>query len=122
MAYRNAKPCRCGSGLFDYDLSDAAGIFCAYVCEKCEPEVRRKYNPAIFNAGTVYSGTGEEEDIGLTEDLRAEAVSAEGFEKACTGPEGHSWVYSGTAYGGDDESYHGEGRCYCEWCGDDGDA
>lgn len=41
---------------------------------------------------------------------------------ACSDPGGHSWVYSGTAYGGDDESYFGEGRCYCEFCGADGDA
>lgn len=35
---------------------------------------------------------------------------------------GHEWSCSGTAYGGDDESYHGEGRCYCSICGADGDA
>jgi len=35
---------------------------------------------------------------------------------------GENWVYTGTAYGGDDESYHGEGRCYCQFCGEDGDA
>lgn len=40
----------------------------------------------------------------------------------CSNPKGHSWVCSGTAYGGDDERWHGEGRCYCEWCGADGDA
>lgn len=34
----------------------------------------------------------------------------------------HDWVHTGTAYGGDDESYHGEGRCYCSQCGADGDA
>jgi hypothetical protein len=34
----------------------------------------------------------------------------------------HEWSYTGTAYGGDDESYHGEGRCYCSLCGADGDA
>jgi len=34
----------------------------------------------------------------------------------------HRWVYTGTQYGGDDESYRGEGRCYCELCGADGDA
>lgn len=33
----------------------------------------------------------------------------------------HAWAYSGTAYGGDDESYHGEGRAYCLLCGADGD-
>jgi hypothetical protein len=43
-------------------------------------------------------------------------------EPKCTNPNGHSFVCSGVAYGGDDESYHGEGRCYCEWCGADGDA
>lgn len=79
MAYRHPKPCRCGSELLDYELCDAAGIFCAYVCEKCEPEVRKKYNPAIFNGGTVYAATGEEEDIGLTEDMEAEARAAEDY-------------------------------------------
>lgn len=34
----------------------------------------------------------------------------------------HSWVYSGSAYGGDDDRWCGEGRCYCEFCGADGDA
>lgn len=43
-------------------------------------------------------------------------------EDACTSPTGHSWVCTGTAYGGDDERWHGEGRCYCEHCGADGDA
>ena len=33
----------------------------------------------------------------------------------------HEWAYSGTNYGGDDESFHGEGRCYCLLCGADGD-
>jgi hypothetical protein len=38
-------------------------------------------------------------------------------------PDGSSaWVYTGTQYGGDDERWHGEGRCYCELCGADGDA
>lgn len=43
-------------------------------------------------------------------------------DDGCTDPGGHSWVYTGTQYGGDDESYFGEGRCYCEHCGADGDA
>lgn len=34
----------------------------------------------------------------------------------------HEFVYTGTAYGGDDDSYMGEGRCYCAKCGLDGDA
>lgn len=43
-------------------------------------------------------------------------------EGLCTHPDGHKWVYTGTAYGGDDPSYRGEGRCYCQHCGADGDA
>lgn len=35
---------------------------------------------------------------------------------------GHEWSYTGTQYGGDDESYHGEGRVFCIHCGADGDA
>lgn len=41
---------------------------------------------------------------------------------ACTNSGGHVFVYTGTAYGGDDERWHGEGRCYCKHCGADGDA
>ena len=29
----------------------------------------------------------------------------------------HEWIYTGMAYGGDDPSYHGEGRCICRLCG-----
>jgi hypothetical protein len=36
-------------------------------------------------------------------------------------PCGGVWVCTGSAYGGDDESYHGEGRIYCDQCGADGD-
>lgn len=39
----------------------------------------------------------------------------------CPGPQGHEWVYTGTQYGGDDERWNGEGRCYCLHCGADGD-
>ena len=34
----------------------------------------------------------------------------------------HEWAYTGTAYGGDDERWMGEGRAYCVNCGADGDA
>lgn len=37
-------------------------------------------------------------------------------------PCGGAWVCTGTAYGGDDERYCGEGRIYCDTCGADGDA
>ncbi len=39
----------------------------------------------------------------------------------CTDPRGHKWACTGTQYGGDDERWQGEGRCYCEHCGADGD-
>jgi hypothetical protein len=40
----------------------------------------------------------------------------------CENERGHSFTHSGTAYGGDDERFGGEGRCYCAHCGADGDA
>lgn len=40
----------------------------------------------------------------------------------CLARPGEQWIYTGMAYGGDDQSYHGEGRCYCQFCGADGDA
>lgn len=40
----------------------------------------------------------------------------------CAHTTGHSWQYTGSAYGGDDFTYHGEGRAYCGGCGADGDA
>lgn len=43
-------------------------------------------------------------------------------EESCINPGGHEFVCSGTNEGGDDDSYHGEGRSYCQWCGKDGDA
>lgn len=42
-------------------------------------------------------------------------------QPVCSNPEGHEWSYTGSSYGGDDDSYMGEGRCYCMWCGADGD-
>lgn len=39
----------------------------------------------------------------------------------CAHTHGHSWTFAGTAYGGEDDSYHGEGRSYCALCGADGD-
>ncbi len=50
------KPCRCGSGLprrtssstHARTLSDARGIFCDFVCDKCEDEKRNRYRSDIF--------------------------------------------------------------------------
>lgn len=51
-----------------------------------------------------------------------DTLQEEPNENGCTSPGGHEWAYTGTVYGGDDESYFGEGRCYCIHCGADGDA
>jgi len=42
-------------------------------------------------------------------------------EEGCTHPGGHKFECTGTQYGGDDERWHGEGRCLCIHCGADGD-
>jgi hypothetical protein len=39
----------------------------------------------------------------------------------CTNPGGHKFECTGTQYGGEDERWHGEGRCLCVHCGADGD-
>lgn len=59
---------------------------------------------------------------------KAESIVEEGwamsFEEAlCRVMYGkHKFVRTGTQYGGDDERWGGEGRCYCTRCGADGDA
>jgi hypothetical protein len=57
------KLCPCGSGQPRRDLKDAAGIFCTFVCDRCERAKRAKFNPTIFNRSSTYAMTGEEEDI-----------------------------------------------------------
>ena len=42
------KECPCGSGKERYDLVDARGIFCTFVCDDCEDAKRSKYRPDIF--------------------------------------------------------------------------
>lgn len=55
--------CSCGSDEEKHALIDVAGIFCAYVCSKCETDVRRRYNPRIFDEKSAYAISGEEEDL-----------------------------------------------------------
>lgn len=57
------KPCNCGSGQLRYPLTDAAGIFCAYVCDKCETQVMKRYRPEIFSGSHPYASSGREEDL-----------------------------------------------------------
>lgn len=42
------RQCPCGSGHARYELCDARGIFCAFVCDVCEPAKRARYRPDIF--------------------------------------------------------------------------
>lgn len=57
-------------------------------------------------------------DAAVEQEAAWAAAEEEEYGDGCK----HSFVCSGTAYGGDDASYHGEGRSYCEYCGADGDA
>lgn len=47
--------CHCGSGLHKRPLHDARGIFCAYVCSKCEDATRAKYRPEIFTNSSYWT-------------------------------------------------------------------
>ena len=40
--------CMCGSGLWKYELRDARGIFCTYVCQICEADKRKSFRAEIF--------------------------------------------------------------------------
>jgi hypothetical protein len=51
--------------------------------------------------------------------IRANDGLAPGTVRVRVTERGHEWSYTGSAYGGDNESHFGKGRCYC---GADGDA
>lgn len=42
--------CSCGSGQPCRALHDVHSIFCAFVCDACEPRKRRSFDPRIFDA------------------------------------------------------------------------
>ena len=44
------KLCNCESGLERYELTDSYGIFCTYVCNKCENQKKSKFRPDIFTS------------------------------------------------------------------------
>jgi ribose 5-phosphate isomerase RpiB len=50
------KQCSCGSGLGRRPLNDARGIFCAYVCDECEAEHRKRFRPEIFTDASYQAG------------------------------------------------------------------
>lgn len=45
-----------------------------------------------------------------------------GYPPPCSDPGGHKFECTGSAHGGDDDRWHGEGRMLCVHCGADGDA
>lgn len=51
----NIRECNCGSGLERYELVDARGIFCSFVCEKCEETVKKKFRPDIFTDSNYWA-------------------------------------------------------------------
>jgi len=53
------RMCFCGSGLERFELRDARGISCGFVCDKCEAAKRAQYRPEIF-----YNGRYEADDLG----------------------------------------------------------
>jgi hypothetical protein len=40
--------CPCGSGRAKRELKDARGIFCTFLCDKCEADKRLKFRGEIF--------------------------------------------------------------------------
>ena len=50
------KTCPCGSGLPRRELKDARGIFCTFVCDKCEAEKKRGFRPDIFIGSKLPDG------------------------------------------------------------------
>jgi len=62
------QQCPCGSNDYPRDLKDAAGIFCCYVCDECEAEKRAGYRPEVFESGSAYAISGEEDAIDPLDD------------------------------------------------------
>ena len=56
------KLCPCGSGEPRRELVDARGIFCTFVCDKCEEQKRAKFRPDIFEDSNYWTDEPIEED------------------------------------------------------------
>jgi hypothetical protein len=54
--------CPCGSGLPRRELVDARGIFCTFVCDRCEAEKKAHYRPDIFTDPNYETTEPVEED------------------------------------------------------------
>jgi hypothetical protein len=53
------KPCPCGSEKPRFELRDALGIFCTFICDDCEDEKRARFRPEIFSDPNWWQDTGE---------------------------------------------------------------
>ena len=56
------KLCPCGSGEPRRELIDARGIFCTFVCDKCEKQKRAKFRPDIFTDSQYWTDEPVEEE------------------------------------------------------------
>jgi hypothetical protein len=56
------KLCPCGSGESRRELVDARGIFCTFVCDKCEKQKRAKFRPDIFTDSQYWTDEPVEEE------------------------------------------------------------
>jgi hypothetical protein len=77
-----------------------------------------------FNRATYFALRESNPDMSAT--LLWQFVNGDGSESlpefVCARTRRHRWLCSGTAYGGDDPRWMGEGRMLCAYCGADGDA
>lgn len=112
------------------------------VCDLCEGRAK-VVNPSIDASGLTAEDFAEDPDFAESyksgmyditcprcggrstipvDDNPGRYVLDEEGQQICCNPDGHEFECTGTAYGGDDERWMGEGRCLCIWCGADGDA
>jgi hypothetical protein len=54
--------CPCGSRLPRRELIDARGIFCTFVCDRCEAAKRRVYRAEVFTDAQYGADEPIEED------------------------------------------------------------
>lgn len=90
----------------------------AFTCPKCDGHGCRVNCVDGKKVAELCARCAGEGALFATLDMIEDAASIGSDNPFCE----HDWSYTGTAYGGEDESYHGEGRSHCRLCGADGDA
>jgi hypothetical protein len=56
------RTCPCGSSEVRRELFDARGIFCTFVCDKCETRRRQEFRPDIFSDADYWPDEPIEKD------------------------------------------------------------